>query len=90
MKSVLKSVLLAFVGTGLFFFFLMMGVVPIMATIARMTGDVSSRSVVVDPGVFFRTWGIPLAVVAFLICFAVGMYRFRRLEHPTFKAAGRN
>jgi hypothetical protein len=79
-KSVLKSLLLAFMGTGMLFFFLMMAVVPIMAVLARMGGDVSQKSVVVNPGIFLRSVGLPIAIVAFVALFGISMYRFHRVE----------
>ena len=80
MKSVAKSLLLAFMGTGLLFFFLMMTVTPIMALMARVGGDVAQKSVVVNPGIFLRAYGIPMAGVAFVVLFAISMYRLRRVE----------
>ena len=81
MKSVAKSLLLAFVGTGLFFFFLMMAVLPTMALLARESGRISQKSVVVDPTLFMRTYGLPMAAIAFVALFGIAMYRFRRMEH---------
>lgn len=75
-----KSLLIAFVGTGVVFWFLMMAVVPSLAVIARMRGDVAQRSVVVYPATIMRSWGIPLAILAFLVFFAVSMYRFRKQD----------
>ncbi len=80
MKSVLKSLLLAFMGPGLIFFFLMMAVLPIMATLARTNGDISQKSVVVDPNIFMRTYGLPLAAIAFIVLFAISMHRIRRAQ----------
>jgi len=67
-------------GTGMLFFFLMMAVVPIMALLARMGGDISQKSVVVNPGIFLRTFGVPIALVAFVALFGISMYRFRHME----------
>jgi hypothetical protein len=76
-RHVGKSLLIAFMGTGLIFFFLMMAAVPTMALLTRLSGDVTKTSVVVNPALFLRTYGLPLAVVAFGALFGVSEYRFR-------------
>jgi hypothetical protein len=76
-KHLGKSLVLAFMGTGLLFFFLMMAAVPILALLARLSGDVSQKSVVVNPGLFLRAYGVPIAIAAFIALFAVSEYRFR-------------
>jgi len=83
LQSIGKSFLLAFAGTGLVSFFLMMGIIPTMAAIQRLTGNVAQKSVVVNPSSFMRTYGIGLAVVTFVLVFVVSMVRFRRLEQVT-------
>ncbi len=88
MKSVAKSLLLAFVGTGFLFWFIMMAIVPSLAVVARMRGDVAQRSVVVSPALFMRSYGIPVAAVAFLVFFAIAMYRFRK--HNELASASRH
>jgi len=81
LESIGKSLLLAFAGAGVVSFFLMMTSIPIMALMQRLSGNVSQKSVVVDPAMFMRTYGIPTAAVAFVIVFVLGMVRFHRLEH---------
>jgi hypothetical protein len=80
MKFIGKSLLLAFVGTGLFFFFLMMAVIPIQALMARIGGNVAKTSVVVNPALFLRTAGVPMAAAAFVLFFGISLYRFHRME----------
>jgi hypothetical protein len=80
MKSFAKSLVMAVMGTGLFFCFLMMITIPVMALLARMNINIEKSSVVVSPAAFLRTFGIPVAVVLFLVLFAVGLRRFRRDE----------
>jgi hypothetical protein len=77
-QSIAKSFLLAFAGTGIVSFFLMMSVIPLMALIQRLSGDVSQRSVVVNPAAFMRTYGVGLAAVTFVVLFVLGMKRFGR------------
>jgi hypothetical protein len=81
MKSFAKSLVMAVMGTGLFFCFLMMITIPVMALLARLNINVAKSSVVVSPAVFLRTFGIPVAVVLFVVLFAMGLRRFRRDEH---------
>ena len=81
MKSLVKSLVMAVMGTGLFFCFLMMVTIPLMALLARLDINVAKSSVVVSPAAFLRTFGIPVAVVLFVVLFAVGLRRFRRDEH---------
>ena len=80
-RSIGKSLLLAFAGTGVVSFFLMMGVIPALAVLARLSGDVTQRSVVVNPAVFMRTYGIRLGALSFVVLFFVSLARFRRQEH---------
>lgn len=80
LQSIAKSLLLAFVGAGIVSFFLMMTIIPAMALVQRLTGNVAQHSVVVNPAVFMRTYGIALALVAFLVLFFVALLRFRREE----------
>lgn len=80
-QSIGKSLLLAFAGTGLVSFFLMMGMIPAMAVMQRLSGDMEQRSVVVNPAAFMRTYGLGLAVLSFVVFFFVALTRYRRLEH---------
>jgi len=80
MKSFAKSLVMAVMGTGLFFCFMMMITIPLMALLTRMNINVEKASVVVSPAIFLRTVGVPTAVVLFVVLFAVGLRRFRRDE----------
>lgn len=83
MKQVLKSIAFGVVGAGLFSFFLMMALIPMLAVIARRSGNISQSSVVVEPGSIMYMYGLPLAVVVFAVCFVLGMRRQRRPSpHP--------
>src|SRR4051812_22471898 len=81
LQSIGKSLLLAFVGAGLVSFFLMMGMIPMMALMQRLSGDVAQHSVVVNPAGFMRTYGIGLAMLSFVVLFFVSMWRCYRVEH---------
>ncbi len=72
--------LLAFAGAGVVSFFLMMGIIPILAAVQRLTGNVEQKAVVVNPAVFMRTYGIGLAAAAFVVLFGVSLLRFHRRE----------
>lgn len=86
MKSFAKSLVMAFMGTGLFFSFLMMITIPMMALFARLSGNVAKTSEVVSPGAFLRSFGVPSAVVMFVVLFAIGFHRFRRDEQHALAA----
>lgn len=86
MKSFLKSLLMAFMGTGLFFSFLMMITIPLMALFTRLGGNVAKTSVVVSPAAFLRTFGVPAALVMFVVLFGIGFRRFRRDEQQALPA----
>jgi hypothetical protein len=79
-QSVAKSLLVGFVGAGIIGFFLMMAVIPVMALMKRLSGNVAQMSVVVDPAAFMRFVGVPAAVVGFVVLFVVALMRFRRQE----------
>ena len=80
MRSIAKSLFLAFAGTGVFFSFLMMTVITIQAALARANGDISKLSVVVDPGNFLRSVGVPLAVAVFVVLFGIVMVKSHKGE----------
>lgn len=80
MKRFAKSVVMAVAGTGLFFCFLMMITIPVMALLARLNINVEKSSVVVSPAAFLRTFGLPMALVIFVVLFAIGFRRFRHDE----------
>lgn len=76
LKDVAKSVMLAMVGTGTFFFFLMMAVIPVMGMLARR-GTTFTQSAVVDPDHMLRVIGLPAAAVLFVVFFVLAMRRMR-------------
>lgn len=80
-QSIAKSLLLAFAGAGIASFFLMMAAIPVMALMQRLAGNVAQSSEVINIGNFMRTYGVAIAVVAFVVSFILSMMRFRRLEH---------
>ncbi len=85
-RFVAKSFLLAFVGTGVFFFFLMMALVPTLALLARTSGNIAQKSVVVDPALLLRSWGLPMAGIMFVILFALAFHRMRKAEQAAIIA----
>lgn len=86
MKSLAKSLVMAVMGTGLFFCFLMMITIPLMALAARLNINIEKSSVVVSPAVFLKTIGLPMAVVLFIVLFAIGFRKFRREEQTALPA----
>src|SRR5579884_1981109 len=54
-QSIAKSLLLAFAGAGIVSFFLMMGIIPALALMQRLAGNVAQHSEVVRPAMFMRT-----------------------------------
>ena len=84
-QSIAKSLLLAFVGAGIVSFFLMMGIIPALALLQRLTGNVAQQSEVVQPAMFMRTYGIPLAAASFVILFFVSLMRFWREEQAAIR-----
>jgi hypothetical protein len=80
MRSIAKSLLMALVGTGIFFSFLMMTVIPIQAALARLGGNISKLSVVINPSIFLRSVGIPIAVAVFCVLFVLAMHKLRHSE----------
>jgi uncharacterized membrane protein YhaH (DUF805 family) len=80
MRSILKSLLWAFVGTALFFFFLIMALVPALALLARLSGNIAQKSVVVEPTSLLRTWGLPMAAAAFVTLFALSMRHLHQAD----------
>ena len=83
LKDLLKSALLALVGTATFFFFLMMLTIPIMSVLARR-GTTFTQSAVVNPEHVLRVLGLPVSGVMFVVFFVLAMRYLRRddsLEH---------
>ena len=80
--NVLKSLGLAVMGAGVVGFFFTMAVIPILAAMARLSSEnpLDATSVVVNPAWLTRHIGLPLAGVAFIVCFVVFFVRFRRNE----------
>jgi hypothetical protein len=82
---ILKSLAFALVGAALFFSFFMMLSIPVLTAIAKLrdpNAPLQAPDVVVAPAVLFRTVGLPLSAIAFAICFALAMKRFRSTGHP--------
>ena len=77
-KLIFKSVLLSLMGTGVFFFFFMMAVIPSLSTWQRFQSVPGKESVVVDPNTVLRTYGIPLAGIAFVTLFFFALSYLRR------------
>ncbi len=87
MKVLAKSLLAGIVGASLFFCFFMMAVIPTLAVLTRVTTDpLDARSVVLTPTGLFQRVGLPLAALAFVVCFALGMRRFRDAPSATLPA----
>jgi hypothetical protein len=92
LKDLLKSALLALVGTATFFFFVMMLTIPIMSVLARR-GTTFTQSAVVNPEHVLRVLGLPVSGVMFVVFFVLAMRYFRRddsLEHRPVVAAVKN
>jgi hypothetical protein len=92
LKDLLKSALLALVGTATFFFFVMMLTIPIMSVLARR-GTTFTQSAVVNPEHVLRVLGLPVSGVMFVVFFVLAMRYLRRddsLEHRPVVAAVKN
>jgi hypothetical protein len=77
MKSLAKSLVVGLIATGLFFFFLMMLVVPATALLARISHP--DQAVFVNPTLFLRHFGLPLAAAVFVTTVVAAL---RRSPHP--------
>jgi heme/copper-type cytochrome/quinol oxidase subunit 1 len=86
LKDLIKSTFLAVVGTGTFFFFIMMLTIPVMSVLARR-GTMFTQSAVVDPEHLFRTVGLPVSGVLFVIFFVLAMRYLRREEEVDDRSA---
>ncbi len=89
LKDLLKSAFLALVGTGTFFFFVMMLTIPVMSVLARR-GTNFTQSAVVNPEHVFRVVGLPVSGVLFVIFFVLALRYLRRddeLDHRPRSAA---
>ena len=80
MQNLLKSAALGLAGAGVFSFFFMMAAIPTLAVIARNATGVNRQSVVVNPAWAVRMVGMPLAALAFVVCFGLAWHKFRREE----------
>lgn len=92
LKDLFKSGLLALIGTATFFFFLMMLTIPVMSVLARR-GTTFTQSAVVNPGHLFRTVGLPVSGVLFVVFLVLAMRYLRRddrLDHGPAAAAVKN
>jgi len=74
-KAFLKSVVAAFAGAAIFFSFFMMFSIPVLSLIARARDNSTPEApnIIIAPVELFRHVGLPLAAVAFVICFALAM-----------------
>lgn len=88
LQSIAKSLLLGIAGAGIVSFFLMMGIIPALALMKRLSGNVAQQSEVVNPAAFMRTYGIGLAIVAFLTTFILMLVRCRREDHTAMRTRG--
>ncbi|HLH09945.1 MAG TPA: hypothetical protein VKW78_22085 [Terriglobales bacterium] len=77
LRDAIKSALLAVVGTGTFFFFLMMIMIPVLGVEARH-GVVFTQSAVVDPDHILRIVGLPASALLFVVFFLLAMRHLRR------------
>jgi hypothetical protein len=84
-QSIGKSLVLAVAGAGVVSFFLMMTIIPAMALLQRLHGNVAQQSEVVNPAAFMRTYGVGMAAVAFAVLFVLAMLRFRREEQAELR-----
>jgi uncharacterized BrkB/YihY/UPF0761 family membrane protein len=92
LKDVLKSALLAVIGTATFFFFMMMLTIPVLSMLERR-GTVFTQSAVVNPEHALRMLGLPVSGALFVIFFVLAMRYLRRdekLHRPSAAAALKN
>ena len=75
MFAILKSLATALLGASLFFCFFMLLAGPVLIITARLRHQ---DAMYVAPIPLFRMVGLPLAAVAFLVCFALAMRKFRK------------
>jgi hypothetical protein len=73
--ALLKSLAAALVGMAVFFCFFMMLSIPLLMIVSRPR---HASDVVLAPTAWFRTAGLPLSAVAFVICFLLAMKKFRK------------
>jgi hypothetical protein len=76
----LKSLAAALVGMAVFFSFFMMVSVPLLMIVSRLH---HASDVVLAPTAWFRTVGLPLSAVTFVVCFLMAMKKFRRTGMST-------
>lgn len=86
MKLVFKSLAFGLLGAALFFAFFSMLAIPLLAAWSRLhdaNTPLQSGNIVVQPIVFLRLVGLPLAAAAFVTCFVLGWRKFTRAEHSS-------
>ena len=80
MRVVLKSFGLAIAGAAIFFSFFMMFSIPVLSILARARDNSTpdAPNIILAPMTLFRYVGLPLAAVAFVICFVLAMKKYGR------------
>jgi len=71
---------MAIVGAALFFSFFMMFSIPVLSMLARARDNSTpdAPNIIIAPETLFRHVGLPLAAVAFVICFVLAMKKYGR------------
>jgi len=85
-KLVLKSLGFGLLGAALFFAFFSMLAVPLLGAWSRLHNantPLQSADVLIQPMIFLRFVGLPLAGAAFVTCFVIGWKKFMRAEHTS-------
>ena len=84
-SAILKSLAFAVVAAALCFGLFMMLSIPGLMIFAKLRGadaPLQAPGVILSPTVLFRSVGLPLSVAAFVVCFALGMKKFRAAARP--------
>ena len=79
----LQSTAFGVMGAALFFVFFSMLAVPLLGAWSRLHNPktpLQAQDVMIQPITFLRWVGLPLALAAFIACFALGWRRFARAE----------
>ena len=84
-KLVCKSAACGLLGAALFFAFFSMLAVPLLGAWSRLHNPntpLEAQDVLIQPIVFLRLIGLPLAGAAFITCFVLGWRKFSRTQQP--------